>query len=340
MSGAGTILPTNAVIESVFSATVSEGGSAGNEGKVAIVSWPMPIGNRTLQDAIYGADGSKGSTAMAHRPEIPEPMNREVRQRCGFGCVICGLPLYEYEHLEGWAKVQRHAAGEITLLCDRHHREKTAGLLPLAVVREADQNPHNRQAGVSRPYDLHYAGNSCELIVGGNDFTRDGLAEGTTLIAVAIDRVPLLAFTFEQDHLFLTLQVFDEQGQRVLWVERNELRYCPIPWDIRLEGRTLTVREGRAKFLLEVLFSPPDRVEVRRGRFSLNGLELLIHPDQVCYANGRNTVSRFGTRGFDVAVMVGEPLETGARALHWPAVNRGQPNREAAQQWMQEIAQM
>src|SRR5437588_8359349 len=134
---------------------------------------------------------------------IPLPIQREVRQRCGFGCVICGLPLYEYEHLEGWANVQRHVASEITLLCDKHHREKTNGLLPLAEVREADRNPHNRRAGVSHAYDLHYAGSSCELVVGSNEFKRDGLVEGTELIAVAIDRMPLLAFTFEQSHLFL-----------------------------------------------------------------------------------------------------------------------------------------
>jgi trigger factor len=36
--------------------------------------------------------------------------------------------------MEEWAKVKRHDAEEITLLCDRHHREKTAGLLPKAVI--------------------------------------------------------------------------------------------------------------------------------------------------------------------------------------------------------------
>jgi hypothetical protein len=271
------------------------------------------------------------------RPDIPEPMKREVRQRCGFGCVICGLPLYEYEHMEGWAQVQRHVASEITLLCDKHHREKTNGLLPLAAVREADRNPHNKQTGVSHPYDLHYAGSTCELVVGSNDFTREGLREGTVLIAVAIDRTPLLAFTFEQGHLFLTLQVFDEQAQRVLWVERNELRYCPIPWDIRLEGRTLSVREGQGQFLIEIVFAPPDRVEVRRGRFSLNGLELLVYPDRLCYANNLQFFSRVGARGFDVAIMLGEPIETGSRMIHLPAVNRGHANREAAEQWMREI---
>jgi len=30
---------------------------------------------------------------------IPLPIQREVRQRCGFGCVICGTLLYEYDHI-------------------------------------------------------------------------------------------------------------------------------------------------------------------------------------------------------------------------------------------------
>ena len=134
------------------------------------------------------------------------------------------------------------------------------------------------------------------------------------LVALAIDRIPLLAFTFEQGHLFLTLQVFDEQAQRVLWVERNELRYCPTPWDIRLRAQCRG-REGQGKFLIDIEFSPPNRVEVRRGRFSLNGLELLVHPDCLCYANNGQILSRVEFHGFDVAIMVGEPIAFGAPVL-------------------------
>jgi hypothetical protein len=88
---------------------------------------------------------------------IPLPVQREVRQRCGFGCVICGLPLYEYEHLLGWANVHRHLSEEITLLCDQHHKEKTNGLLPIEDVMEANRSPYNLRDGVSKPYDLHLA---------------------------------------------------------------------------------------------------------------------------------------------------------------------------------------
>ena len=235
--------------------------------------------------------------------------------------------------------VKRHVASEITLLCDKHHREKTSGLLPLTQVREADRNPYNKQTGVSPPYNLHYSGNACELVVGSNDFTRRGLAAGMQLIAVAIDRTPLLAFTFDQGHLFLTLQVFDDDARKVLWIEQNELRYCITPWDIHLEGRNLVVRERKSNFLVDVVFNPPNRVEIQKGRFSFNGLELLVRPSQLCYANNFQSFSGVSIIGFDAALVVGEPFKAGMTcAIHLPPVNRGQPNREAAAQWMQEVA--
>ena len=102
---------------------------------------------------------------------IPLPTKRDIRRRCGFGCVFCGIPLYEYDHMLGWANTHTHVSEEITLLCDQHHREKTAGLLPIEVVREADANPFNLRSGSSKPYDLHFSGDSCEAILGSNTLT-------------------------------------------------------------------------------------------------------------------------------------------------------------------------
>lgn len=274
------------------------------------------------------------------RPEIPEPMKREVRQRCGFGCVVCGFPLYEYEHMEGWAKVQRHVASEITLLCRRHHGEKTDGLLPVAVVREADQNPHNKRSGVSHPLPLHYSGTTCTVVIGGNLFHRYGgpFVDGSLFVAIAIDMTPLLMFHFEQGQLLLTFQVFNEKGERILWVDRNELRYCTSSWDIRREGRTLTIREGLGAFILEVEFTPPDRIEVRRGRFGLNGLGLLIEPDTMCYVNGGQCFSNCGFSSPEAAILVGTHQE-GIAAIHLPERDRGQPDWESAARMIRDFRQ-
>lgn len=58
---------------------------------------------------------------MNERPPIPAKIKRLVRQRCGFGCVICGSPIYEYDHIVNWSETHHHKAEELTLLCSKHH---------------------------------------------------------------------------------------------------------------------------------------------------------------------------------------------------------------------------
>ena len=83
---------------------------------------------------------------MAERPPIPNDKMREVRQRCGFGCVICGLPIFEYDHIHGW----ENDPNTLTLLCDNHHKLKTNGLIPIAQIVEADANPFQSPSGPDR----------------------------------------------------------------------------------------------------------------------------------------------------------------------------------------------
>ena len=48
---------------------------------------------------------------------IPEGVKREVRQRCGFGCVICGLGFYDYEHFApDFVDATEHNPAGMTLL--------------------------------------------------------------------------------------------------------------------------------------------------------------------------------------------------------------------------------
>src|SRR4051794_8026602 len=105
---------------------------------------------------------------MSTRPQIPRPDARQIRQRCGFGCVMCGLPLYEYDHLDGWANTYSHDPERVTLLCDKHHREKTGGLLPESLVEQANARPSNLQNTVSKPYSLYYGEGVPQVDMGTN----------------------------------------------------------------------------------------------------------------------------------------------------------------------------
>lgn len=225
------------------------------------------------------------TSSRPSRTEIPAPVKREVRQRCGFGCVVCGLPLYEYDHVEGWARVHRHVAEEIVLLCDRHHRERTNELLSTQTVLEANKSPHNRRHGVSAPYALHYNGRACEVSIGSNTFTALLSAEQPYVHALVVDGQPLIAFRIEEGNLLLSVRAYNDCNELALEIYENELRYSVTPWDITFEGRSIVVREARARFLLDILLDPPNRLILRRGRFLYNGVELLLAERYVFLSN-------------------------------------------------------
>lgn len=229
--------------------------------------------------------------AACNSRNIPLPIQREVRQRCGFGCVVCGLPLYEYEHMEEWALVQRHVSQEITLLCDQHHREKTGGFLPKASVIEANRNPYNHREGVAKPYSLHFSGTEATVTIGGNTFTCKDQGYGTAMVPLSIDGVPMIGLVLGDGHLLLNLVVFDDCNVPVLNIRNNQLLQTTIPWDIQLVGTTLTIREAHRKILVEIEFSPPNRISINRGRFLRNGIEVLIRPENILITNNAMVIA-------------------------------------------------
>jgi hypothetical protein len=60
---------------------------------------------------------------------IPADIAREIRKRCGFGCVNCGSALYHYEHMiPEFSEASQHIAEKITLLCGTCHDYVTRGI--------------------------------------------------------------------------------------------------------------------------------------------------------------------------------------------------------------------
>lgn len=263
-------------------------------------------------------------------------MQREIRQRCGFGCVICGLPLYEYEHLLGWANVKRHVAEEITVLCDQHHREKTAGLLPIERVLEADKTPYNLREGVSKPYNLHYSGAECEIVIGSNVFSTQDGGYGTTLVPISVDGTPLLGFILGDGHLLLNLNIFDEYNRLVLQVLNNQLFYAASPWDIQLTGRNLIIREASRHILIDLVFEAPNRIVVKRGRFLRNGVEILVRPNHVVIVNNSALFADIISKNRPAGIVIG-PHKTPLRSIiKMEEVPRYLGDRASVERWVKE----
>lgn len=255
-------------------------------------------------------------TSASNRPPIPDPLKREVRQRCGFGCVICGLPLYTYEHILGYANVRRHVADELTLLCDQHQRESTNKLLPREYIIQANKDPYNQRKGISAPYTLHYNGPDCIVDIGSNVFSFRDEGYGTEFVALAIDDDFLISFRLDNGHWLLNLNAFDKNDDLILQIIDNELTYSIIPWDIELVGHDLIIREAQQKILVDLLFEPPSRIKIQRGHLLHNGIEIEIKRDYLEVMNNGNKLIGCGTHGCTHAFLLGNMVKPSSWGFH------------------------
>ena len=267
---------------------------------------------------------------------IPLPVQREVRQRCGFGCVICGLPLYEYEHLLGWSNVKRHVAEEITLLCNQHHREKTSGLLPIKKVIEANSHPFNLKVGVSKPYDLHYEGDKSEVVIGSNSFVSKYENGEGSIFPIIIDNIPLISFTLLDGHLLLNLNLFDEYNKLVLKIVNNQLIYSLSPWDIQFVGQKIIIREKSRKILIDINFEVPNRIILNRGRFLLNGVEILLNGEYLEITNNTTLISG-NTFNCPCGIMIGQNNTGCGVGIHIENLSRYNGDNADTLKWLKEV---
>lgn len=165
------------------------------------------------------------------RPPIPEGVKRSVRQRCGFGCVVCGCPIaYQYDHIEDYVLVEAHEESNITILCATHHQSKTAGRLSKAQVERADASPFNRRGGTVKGQL------SLEMVrtiqIGSNTAS---IRCNNSIAALLVDDKCLFGAKLVDDQFVVNLEVQSDRGAILLEIVDNEI----------VRSRDLGYRMGR-----------------------------------------------------------------------------------------------
>lgn len=204
---------------------------------------------------------------------IPADVKRSVRQRCGFGCVICGASIYEYDHFDPpFSEADRHDPTGITLLCPTHHAERTRGLLPTERLKEANSNPAaimNGQTSVCRPYFDHIPA----LALGG------GLLVENTPVPLAIHGEPVIAFLAPEEGskvARISARITSDDGSNLLLIDDNEWIVESGVWDYEWIGQRLTIRGDSGAAALQIIVHPPKLIEIDRLRFKRQGVDVLV----------------------------------------------------------------
>lgn len=215
---------------------------------------------------------------------IPESVKREVRQRCGFGCVICGLGFYEYEHFDpDFAYAKEHMPRGMTPLCSQCNRKRARGRLSAETVSRWNAHPKCREQGFANEW-FDFGVEPIEVLFAGVSFYE-------CQHLVVIDDVPLLGVlppAAVGQPVQLSGRFADRYGRTSLKIERNEWRAATHNWDVECVGPRITVRKGRGDIASMLRMDPPHRLVVERLDMYLHGVCLVGDEKTLTFSmNGR-----------------------------------------------------
>jgi len=217
---------------------------------------------------------------------VPEPIQREIRQRCGFGCVICGLAFYDYEHFDPeFSEARKHDPAGMTLLCSQHNQSKERGRLSTYTVRKANDNPKCLQQGFAneffdfhdQPIRVHFSGlefYDCKHLI-------------------VINGVPLLSVSPPEQiggPIRLSGFLTDSQGRESICIKDNQFSLNAENWDVDTTREVITFREKLRDISLQIRLDPPRGIIIERINMLFRGVRLKGNKDKldISYNNGRS----------------------------------------------------
>ncbi|MCH5515532.1 hypothetical protein [Pseudomonas syringae] len=235
---------------------------------------------------------------------IPAAIRREIRRRCGFGCVRCGLAYYEYEHFDpDFKDATEHNPNGMTLLCSQCNQKRARGTLSAETVARANQNPKCKQQGFAselfdfgpEPISVRFAGQDfidCAVII---------QVKGVNLIS-------LLPPEEEGAPIRLSGMFSDVTGATTLKIVDNEFYAGDENWDVEIVGPRIRLLRGIGDVALQIRVSPPHAIAIERINMEFEGWFLKGDEEILSFSqDGKNwnTLQGFFAEGCQVGISLG-----------------------------------
>jgi hypothetical protein len=261
--------------------------------------------------------------------EIPEPVKRQVRKNCGFGCVRCGNAIIDYHHHDPpYRKAREHKVEGIVLLCPNCHSQLHKGLLSSKAILRAAGSPASKQKGFSFGAFETGIGDFCLQI--GPYTVRESHAMFLILGTVGVGTPPSPPFLIMDNgnekiyiDLFFVLEpaedkdgplrvsakFYDANDRCTLIIYRNEWRGAESNWDMTSQGNKLEIWSGPRQLALRLKSVPSESLTIERMHCQRRGVKIDINQDifEVTYPSGEKGEITFtgvmtgGGMGIDIA---------------------------------------
>ena len=235
---------------------------------------------------------------------IPEDVKRQIRQECGFGCVHCGNAITEYEHIDPpFVEATKHEASKMALLCGTCHSKVTRGYLSKKTILQDRANPKTFKEGISK--DVLDIDEPFSLEIGSNSFNHV-----STFIKIKNKNLVYIEPPEEEGApARLTAYFYNQGGEPVLTIYKNELWISTENWDTQAEGGKFIVRNGQRDIILEFKVEPPHKIIITKLNMSYKGVHVKIENKDLMFrqndGSGYIILADIYTSGNGCAVNIG-----------------------------------
>lgn len=210
------------------------------------------------------------------RSSLNESTKRQIRQNSGFGCVVCGLAIGDYEHVDpDFADAIEHNPENMTFLCAQHHALVTRGRLSKETVKEHMKNPAAQQASFS--HESFYLGNERPIIVLGNitAIRAEVILKHEDIPIFWVDEPEVPGGPFR-----INAEFRNRLGQVIFSIRNNEWRARTDNWDVESEGPRTYIRNSKGDIALIIRTEPPNKLVIERLDLQINGFSFICDGSQ------------------------------------------------------------
>lgn len=199
-------------------------------------------------------------------------IRRAIRQNSGFGCVVCGLAIGDYEHVDPtYTNAKKHDPNCMTFLCIRCHGKVTRGQFSKESVKNAMMDPAALKAGFS--FEALDVGPTAPTIHIGPMSVKDCDS------IILVNSRPVLWVRPPEESggpVRIGAEMRNGQGELIFSIIDNEWRARNQNWDVEVIGKTTTIRNGPGEIALIVRTEPPGDLYVDRLDMSIEGYRFWI----------------------------------------------------------------
>lgn len=219
---------------------------------------------------------------------IPEPIKRTIRQSCGFGCVLCGSSIIEYEHVDPeFNKARTHDPNCITLLCPTCHSKVTRGFISKKRIKEAMKSPICKQLGHSST-NIEIGNQSPNIQIG-------GLALKDCKVPISVRGWPVISFEEPEQSgspYRLSASFFNGGGLPSLLIRKNEWITSSSNWDVEVVGGQYIIRSAPREISLHVEIEPDSGLIIKRINMQVLNYQFIGDKDELdIRANGKRVTT-------------------------------------------------